>query len=174
MKGAFGEMLRILRDQAARVSPAYDVARGNANTAWAGVARIRDASTAAPTQGGVFTPGQLLGAEKRADTSIGRGRFARGDGLLQDLGQTAQDVIGNKVPDSGTAGRAATLAGSVGIGALAATDPIAAAMTLAGVGSVAALYSPAGKRAAAAILQRLPDIPPSVAAILASAAAGEQ
>lgn len=75
------------------------------NTAFAAFTRIDAAANSAPTQEGRFTPGQLLAAAKAGDASTRRQAFARGDALLQDWGQSAENVIGNKLPDSGTAGR---------------------------------------------------------------------
>ena len=54
---------------------------------------------------GVFTPAQLEMAVKRSDTSVGKNRFARGKATMQDLSSAGYDVLGTKVPDSGTAGR---------------------------------------------------------------------
>jgi len=44
-------------------------------------------------------------AVKRSDASVGKNRFARGKATMQDLSSAGYDVLGNKVPDSGTAGR---------------------------------------------------------------------
>ena len=78
------------------------------NTAYAMFTRLDRASIAAPAQEGRFTPAQLLAASKAEDQTVRHRAFARGDALLQNWGEAAQSVIGNKIPDSGTAGRLGT------------------------------------------------------------------
>ena len=53
---------------------------------------------------------------RQADRSIRKNQTAQGKALMQDLAKAGQTVLGNKYPDSGTAGRlmdAATLASAV-------------------------------------------------------------
>jgi hypothetical protein len=61
------------------------------------------------TKEGVFSPAQLLAAIKRNDPTKDKAAFARGAARLQEFGEQAQKVIGDTVPDSGTAGRAAMM-----------------------------------------------------------------
>ena len=87
-----------------------------ANQAWAGYVRLRGAAANRASSGGVFTVGDLLSAIKREDKSPGKGSFARGDAMLQDLAEDANAVIPNRLPDSGTPERLARnrMAGGVG------------------------------------------------------------
>jgi hypothetical protein len=80
-----------------------------ANTAWANFVRIRDASVMLGAKDGVFTPAQLLNAVKKGDHSAGKGAFAKGDALMQDLADTAKSVLPSSVPDSGTPTRLAAI-----------------------------------------------------------------
>jgi hypothetical protein len=54
----------------------------------------------------VFSPSQLAAAVRKSDKSAGKGAFAKGDALMQDLSDRAQSVMGSNVGNSGTADRA--------------------------------------------------------------------
>ena len=110
LKDAFVALQRILRDQAGRASPAYRRAQARADAAYARLVRIERAATAAPNQGGIFTPGQLVGAAKATDTTTRRRATAAGNALMQKWAQTGQEVLGNVVPNSGTFDRGAVAA----------------------------------------------------------------
>ena len=69
--------------------------------------RVERAANQSAVSDGRFTPGALLQAAKAEEPTIRKRGFARGDALLQDWAQKAYDVMGNKLPDSGTTGRAA-------------------------------------------------------------------
>lgn len=60
-------------------------------------------------EGRVFSPSQLESAIK-AETK-GKGQFASGKGLMYPETQAALEVLGRKIPDSGTAQRVGTAAG---------------------------------------------------------------
>ena len=72
-----------------------------ADTAYATYKRVENAAASAKGAEGVFTPAQLETAVKQGNKS----QYARGKALLQDLSSSGYDVLGNKVPDSGTAQR---------------------------------------------------------------------
>ena len=72
-----------------------------ADTAYATYKRVENAAASAKGAEGVFTPAQLETAVKQGNKS----QYARGRSLLQDLSSSGYDVLGNKVPDSGTAQR---------------------------------------------------------------------
>jgi len=110
LKDAFVALQRILRDQAGRASPAYRRAQARADAAYARLVRIERAATAAPNQGGIFTPGQLVGAAKATDATTRRRATAAGNALMQKWAQTGQEVLGNVVPNSGTFDRGAAAA----------------------------------------------------------------
>lgn len=80
-------------------------ALGNVNAGWAKYARIREAAARPGSKEGVFTPDTLQSVVRNADKSVGRGNFAKGNALMQDLSESASKVAGGKYPDSGTAGR---------------------------------------------------------------------
>lgn len=107
-----------------------------ADTAYATYKKVENAAASAKGAEGVFTPAQLETSIKQGNKS----QYARGKALLQDLSNAGYDVLGNKVPDSGTASRAglATLA-TTGAGFL---NPKAIIPTAAASG----LYTPFGMK----------------------------
>lgn len=94
-----------MRSALERQNPNFAPELQKINSGYAMLVRIQNAAQRRVTSGGVFTPGDLLGAIKATDKSVRKSAFARGDALLQGWGEAAQKVIGNRTPDSGTAGR---------------------------------------------------------------------
>lgn len=93
----------------------------------------------------LFTPVDLLQASAKSDLGKRNIKFASGKARMQKLAQEGQDVIGQKIPDSGTAGRQQAAKFVTGTGAMqgagALGDPyLAGALALGGP----ALYSGAG------------------------------
>lgn len=129
--GALNEALRILRDTLPRVNPGFSDELQAINTGYANYTRIRQAasSTAAGAREGMFTPAQLAQAVRAQDTSAGKGASATGQALMQDLAERGTNVLGAKVPDSGTPGRAALAGGGVLAGATGTALPLIAALT---------------------------------------------
>jgi hypothetical protein len=144
----------------------------NAREAWANFVRIRTAgaSKGAMDNEGVFTAGQLQGAVRANDKSVGKGATAMGNALMQDLSGAGQRVLGSKYPNSGTAGRGlmSLLApGSVAAGM--ATAPTQTLMTLGGIGLGSLPYTQAGQRATAALLTARPQLAKPVGKAVANA-----
>lgn len=75
------------------------------NKGYANFKVSQKAASSLGAEGGEFSPSQYQSAVKAADKSKDKARFARGDALGQELGDAGKTVLGNKVPDSGTAGR---------------------------------------------------------------------
>jgi hypothetical protein len=124
-----------------RSSPAVAKELRDLNTAWAAFARVRRAAVNRPSSGGVFTPADLLRAEKHA---AGERVFARGDGLLQDIARDGQEVLASKTPDSGTARRYGTVAEVGELAYTALHNPMAAAAQLGAHAVHAAAYTAPG------------------------------
>lgn len=126
---ALKEVQSIIRDNAIRANPQAASAMKAADQAWANLVRLEGASVAAKGTEGVFTPGQLMTAVRGADKSVRDRATARGTALMQDLAGAGTRVLGNKVPDSGTAGRLLPF----GAGLAAATvDPLTTGLALGG------------------------------------------
>ena len=138
-----------------------------ANTAWANFVRIRDAASRQGAEEGVFTPAQLSSAVRKQDRSVGKGAFARGDALMQDLTDAGKAVLPNKVPDSGTATRIFT---GGGIGALlghsVGIDPTTMAMMAIG----AIPYTSLGGGMTLAALAKRPEFAGKLADVLRAGA----
>lgn len=88
-----------------RQNPAQAKALKAADSAYARLVRVENAAGRRSISEGHFTPGDLLASIRGADGSVRHRAFSRGDGLMQDLAEAAQNVIGNRYPDSGSIGR---------------------------------------------------------------------
>lgn len=99
-----------------RANPQADEMFTAADRAYANLVRVEGASKAAMNSEGVFTPAQLNSAIRQADQSVRDRATARGTALMQDLGNAGQQVLGNRVPNSGTVDRAMLGLGSLGAG----------------------------------------------------------
>lgn len=158
--GAFKELMHILSRAAARQNPEQASAIKAADAAFSRMIRVENAAKAAKSTEGVFTPGQLLSGVMQADKSARKNAVGRGTSLMQKFASDAQQVLGNKVPDSGTTGRAlaaALLAGGAGV--------TGGAPALAALGGAAALYSPQSQRLLAAALRSRPVMEPFAQAL---------
>lgn len=94
-----------LRQLLVRSNPQQANTLRSLNTAWANFKRVQRASSGLGAEDGVFSPAQLQSAVKALDRSKDKARFAEGRALMQDLSEPGKAILGNQVPDSGTAGR---------------------------------------------------------------------
>jgi hypothetical protein len=129
---ALAEVRRIVADNAKRANPQAAATLKKADAAWANLVRVEGAARAGMNNGGVFTPGQLNMAVRQADNSVRDRATARGSALMQDLSSAGQNVLGNKVPNSGTTDRMLLNLGSLGGGAY--LDPSIPLSLLGGAG----------------------------------------
>lgn len=136
----------------ARSNPKSAAELRKIDSAYAKYLRMEKASSSTQADG-FFTPSAYNQAVKRMDTSKRKGAFARGQALEQDIADAAKTVLGDKLPNSGTADRAmlgALLAAGATGGLAYMSDPRYAALA-----AIPLAYTPAGqKMLAAAILQR--------------------
>ena len=134
-----------------------------ANAGWARYKQIEKAagSTGASNNGNIFTPAQYTSSIRSGSTAAQKGTNS---GLNADFANAAQNVLGTKYPDSGTAGR--SLLGLLGSGIVTGgliTNPGA---TLAGLGGVALgslPYTNLGQRGLAALMTARPQFAQPVA-----------
>lgn len=157
---ALDELKHQLRDGLERSNPGIAPELAKANRAYAMLSRVEDASMRRGTADGIFTPADLLGAVRGDARRTGRRKsFARGDALMQGLAEAAQGVLPQRVPDSGTPERLATM-GLLGLGEMSHyLNP----WTLAGIGAAALPYT----RPALAAANRLAQPPGPVRNALA-------
>lgn len=129
------------------------------NTAWANFKRVQNAAGKLGADEGTFSPSQLQNAVRAMDKSKDKAAFARGGALMQDLGDVGKSILGNKVPDSGTAGRLLLGGGALGSYLINPAIPVGL------VGGAAMYTSPAQKFLNAAITQR-PESAQAIASII--------
>lgn len=121
---AFAQLQALLKQQMMRSNPNVATQLQKADAGWANLVRIEQAGKSAKNGEGVFTPGQLNMAVAMKDGST-RGRaVARGTALMQDLSNAGQQVLGNKVPNSGTTDRALMNLGALGSAAIHPAIPM--------------------------------------------------
>jgi hypothetical protein len=113
----------LLREQLGRSNPQASAQLKAADEGWANLVRVEGASKLAKNSEGVFTPGMLNSSIQTADKSVRKRAVARGEALMQDLGNAGQQVLGNKVPNSGTAERTMIGLGGLGLGVLSPMIP---------------------------------------------------
>lgn len=138
---AVKSLLGSLRANLERVNPAERDALRRLNTAWAGYMRLRDAGTRRVNSSGVFSPSDVLMAERKLG---GRPSFADGEGLLQKEATDAMEVMGNRYPDSGTGRRYATLGEVASTFHMPFTNPALFAAMVGGHAAHALAYSSPG------------------------------
>ena len=154
---AFAQFQSLMRQQAMRTNPKAADLYSQADEAWANLVRVEGAAKSAKNADGVFTPAQLNMAIQSGDDSVRKRAVSRGTALMQDLGTAGQNVIGNKVPNSGTVDRALT---SMGIGGAAFADPLITGSIL-GAGLLG--YTPLAQKMLTGAITKRPDAAQSVA-----------
>ena len=161
---AISQVQRLVRENLSRMNPQYADELSSINAGYANYARLRDAAGRSGADMGNFTPSQLAAAVRGGDASVGKGGYATGNALMQDLSDAGKSVLSQKYPDSGTAGRLsmpALLAGA-GAGAGALLAPKTAAV----MGAAALPYLPGGRQVIAAALARRPELARQLATML--------
>lgn len=166
---ALREVQRIIRDNAMRANPDAAQAMRAADRAYANLVRVEGASVGAKGSEGVFTPGQLMTAVRQADRSVRDRATARGDALMQDLASAGTNVLGNRVPDSGTAGRLMMNLGAGGTAAAGMAGMISPAVAIPGAAGLAMYTTPMQRLLGGAVSVR-PDFAQPVSRALQQAA----
>ncbi len=140
------EMRTAIENSAGRYTPARTMSDfQRINQAYGRYATLRDASSRLGAEEGVFSPAQMLNAVRTADSSVGKGRFARGDAPMQEYAEAGRSVMRRQVGDSGSPERAAYMALLAAPGAVVA--PQATLGAAGALGTLAAAYSRPGNRA---------------------------
>ena len=153
------ELQRIVLDAGERAKPAASEELRKAKAAFANLVRVENAATRAANQGGVFTPGQLGMAVRSTDQSVRDRATARGTALMQDLSTAGQNVLGNKIADSGTPTRLMYGMGGLGAGFIDPSIPL-------GLLGGASLYSTPMQRLLAGSVTKRPQAAKAIAGLL--------
>lgn len=162
---AINEIKNSVSNSIKRTNPQNLVDQLNkADSAYANYTRLRmaAASTGAGSNKGVFTPSQLSNAVRNQDNSLGKGSYATGNALMQDLSSNAQSILGSKYPDSGTAGRSMIGLGLSALAGHAVLPPAAMAATATGVGLGMLPYTSIGQKIAQQLLLNRPAFAPAI------------
>lgn len=157
----------VLRNTLERQNPDHAGELQPINRAFANFAILRNAADRVNNPEMPIMPGQLQAAVKSESKNWGtKGAFGRGTARLQDLSDPAMAVLGDKYPNSGTAGRlgvGAVLSGGIGM-----LSPA----TLGGMIATSGLYgTQTGRAAMLAMIARRPDLARQFGATLQGAAA---
>ena len=150
MGHALDEVLGEFRESLLRMNPDYAPELKRVNEGYANYTILRNASARANAEGG-FTASQLDQAVKAQDQSLKKGKYARGQALMQDLSSAGKQVLADKYPDSGTAGRALGALMLGGSADLMGAGGLNSGILLGGMG---AYSNPAQKAIAAAMTKR--------------------
>ncbi len=102
---ALGKVKSALSDLVARNNPDRAADLKALNSGWANYVRVRSAASRTGARDGIFSAPQLSAAVRASDRSVGKGNYAKGHALMQDLSDPASSILPSSVPDSGTAGR---------------------------------------------------------------------
>lgn len=156
---ALREVQRSLRTLAERNNPQFAAELQSINRGWANFKRLERAASYVGAEDGVFSASQLQSAVKALDKSKDKGRFARGGALMQDLSDAAKQVIGDSVPNSGTADRALLAGGALSTGLL---NPAIPAGLIAGAGA----YSPPAQALLRSLVTARPQASQPIASLL--------
>lgn len=148
-----------LRANLERSNPQYQGELNKLNTAWAMFSRAQAASINRVKSGGIFSPADLLSAIKRQST---RSEFARGDAMLQDFADAANQVLPASVPDSGTVRRALAVEGAMGAGPFLLGHPGVAV----GGAATALPYTRPGMKVVNKAAKKAPDFAEAVNSII--------
>lgn len=123
LKGVSADMKAMLKRENPVLAPKLD----NIDLGYSKFKASSKASLYATKNQGTYTPAQKLQAIKARDKSKDKQRTASGQAHGQKEAEAVEAVIGNTEPDSGSAGRIATMEALLGGGGIAAGHPVAAA-----------------------------------------------
>jgi len=165
--GALREAQSTLRSWLGRVNPQAAQDISNANQAYARMLRVEGAAVAPSGDPGVFSPTQMLASVKRNSSPTA---YARGEALSQPYAEAGRQILGSRVPDSGTPFR--SLAAILGAAAAGHEFSPELALGVAGAGAGAAgIYSPMGRAALATAMASRPALAAPIANAVRSPAA---
>lgn len=139
---ALGQIKQIIRQEIASQDPTGKVSA--LNTVFADFVRLEKAAAQSRIPGGVFSPEQLVSATRALDETGRKGAFARGQARMQRTAEAGREVLGSRVPDSGTPERIGTTLALLGLGGagLGAYEPSLSPYIIPGLLTAAAYTRP--------------------------------
>jgi hypothetical protein len=124
----YGEARKAFQGMLVRSNPDAAQSLRRLDRSYALLLRVENAAAKTSSKGGEFSPAALNQATRALDPSLRKRSFAQGNAVGQDFATSAEKVLGNPYPDSGTAGR---LLGAAGLAGGAAISPPTAAAIMA-------------------------------------------
>lgn len=139
---ALGEIKQIIRQEIASQDPTGKVRQ--LNTVFSDFLRLEKAAASSRAPGGIFSPEQLVSATRTLDETRRKGGFARGQARMQQVAEAGREVLGTRVPDSGTPERIGTTLALLGLGGagLGAYEPSLSPYIVPGLLTAAAYTRP--------------------------------
>ena len=139
---ALGEIKQIIRQEIASQDPTGKVRQ--LNTVFSDFLRLEKAAAGSRAPGGIFSPEQLVSATRTLDETRRKGGFARGQARMQQVAEAGREVLGTRVPDSGTPERIGTTLALLGLGGagLGAYEPSLSPYIVPGLLTAAAYTRP--------------------------------
>ena len=159
---ALKEVQSSLRGLVQRNNPQFADELTAINKGWANFKRLERAASYVGAEDGLFSAAQLQSAVKALDRSKDKGKFARGQAFMQDLSDPAKNVLGSKVPNSGTADRMMNLPNLLTAGLGYSVNPAIPAGMLFG----AAAYTPPAQALLRGLVSARPGFAQPVAGLL--------
>lgn len=139
---ALGEIKQIIRQEIASQDPTGKVRQ--LNSVFSDFLRLEKAAAGSRAPGGIFSPEQLVSATRTLDETRRKGGFARGQARMQQVAEAGREVLGTRVPDSGTPERIGTTLALLGLGGagLGAYEPSLSPYIVPGLLAAAAYTRP--------------------------------
>lgn len=139
---ALGEIKQIIRQEIASQDPTGKVRQ--LNNVFSDFLRLEKAAAGSRAPGGIFSPEQLVSATRTLDETRRKGGFARGQARMQQVAEAGREVLGTRVPDSGTPERIGTTLALLGLGGagLGAYEPSLSPYIVPGLLTAAAYTRP--------------------------------
>ena len=159
---ALREVQSSLRSLVQRNNPQFADELTAINKGWANFKRLERAASSVGAEDGMFSAAQLQNAVKALDRSKDKGKFARGQAFMQDLSDPAKNVLGSKVPNSGTADRMMNLPNLLTAGLGYSVNPAIPAGMLLGAGA----YTPPAQALLRGLVASRPSLAQPVAGLL--------
>ena len=159
---ALREVQSSLRSLVQRNNPQFADELTAINKGWANFKRLERAASSVGAEDGMFSAAQLQNAVKALDRSKDKGKFARGQAFMQDLSDPAKNVLGSKVPNSGTADRMMNLPNLLTAGLGYSVNPAIPAGMLLG----ASAYTPPAQALLRGLVSSRPSLAQPVAGLL--------
>lgn len=153
LRDALQTTLAAFRSALSRQNPAQAQELQNVNQAYANLRVLQTAAEKVNDPNAPIKPGQLQAAVRQQARRMSQSAFSRGTARGQELSDAMADVLTDRYPNSGTAGRLIT--GGLLTGGLGMVNPAAAGV---GLGAAGLYSTDIGRRAMYAAIARRPEL----------------